>query len=134
MSNAQPSLDGPVMLVAGVRPNFMKIAPLPADLDRRGQASVLTHNDAATSDVFFEELAIRAPAPDHHLEIGSGSHAVQTARVMEVFEPGLLAERPWSVVVPGDVDPTLTCALAASKPGAEQEPPRTTLAQASRRF
>jgi UDP-N-acetylglucosamine 2-epimerase (non-hydrolysing) len=81
--------DAPVVLVAGARPNFMKIAPLQAELDRRGVASVLVHTgqhyDASMSDVFFDELGIRAP--DHHLEVGSGSHAVQTARIMEAFEP-----------------------------------------------
>lgn len=119
MAEARSALDGPVMLVAGARPNFMKIAPLQAELDRRGRASVLVHTgqhyDAAMSDVFFEELAIRAP--DHHLEVGSGSHAAQTARIMEAFEPVLLAERPSWVVVPGDVNSTLACALVAAKLG-----------------
>lgn len=109
--------EGPVMLVAGARPNFMKIGPLQAELDRRGRLSCLVHTgqhyDAAMSDVFFDELAIRPP--DHHLEVGSGSHAVQTARIMEAFEPVLLAERPSWVVVPGDVNSTMACSLVAAK-------------------
>ena len=111
--------DGPVILVAGARPNFMKIGPLQAELDRRGIASVLVHTgqhyDPAMSDVFFDELGIRAP--DHHLEVGSGSHATQTAKVMEAFEPVVLSEKPSWVVVPGDVNSTLACSLVASKLG-----------------
>jgi UDP-N-acetylglucosamine 2-epimerase (non-hydrolysing) len=110
---------GPVMLVVGARPNFMKIAPLQAELDRRGIESVLVHTgqhyDAAMSDVFFEELGIRAP--DHHLEVGSASHAVQTARIMEAFEPVVTAAGPSWVVVPGDVNSTLACSLVAAKLG-----------------
>lgn len=97
----------------------MKIGPLQAELDRRGVPSVLVHTgqhyDASMSDVFFEELGIRAP--DHHLEVGSGSHAVQTARIMEAFEPVLLKEQPSWVVVPGDVNSTLACSLVAAKLG-----------------
>jgi UDP-N-acetylglucosamine 2-epimerase (non-hydrolysing) len=110
---------GPVVLVAGARPNFMKIAPLQAELDRRGTKSILVHTgqhyDAAMSDVFFDELGIRAP--DHHLEVGSASHAVQTARIMEAFEPIVIDEAPSWVVVPGDVNSTLACSLVAAKLG-----------------
>lgn len=110
---------GPVMLVVGARPNFMKVAPVQAELDRRGLRSVLVHTgqhyDAAMSDVFFDELGIRAP--DHHLEVGSASHAVQTARIMEAFEPVLRAERPAWVVVPGDVNSTMAASLVAAKLG-----------------
>lgn len=110
---------GRVLLVAGARPNFMKIAPVLAELERRAIPSVLVHTgqhyDPAMSDVFFDELAIRRP--DHHLEVGSGSHAVQTARIMEAFEPVLEAERPEWVVVPGDVNSTLACSLVAAKAG-----------------
>ena len=110
---------GPVMLVAGARPNFMKVAPLQAELDRRGIPNTLVHTgqhyDPAMSDVFFEELGIRSP--DHHLEVGSASHAVQTARIMESFEPVLVAEAPAWVVVPGDVNSTLACSLVAAKLG-----------------
>lgn len=111
--------DGPVMLVAGARPNFMKVAPVQAELDRRGIPSVLVHTgqhyDAAMSDVFFDELGIRAP--DHHLEVGSASHAVQTARIMEAFEPVLAAEDPAWVLVPGDVNSTMATSLVAAKTG-----------------
>jgi UDP-N-acetylglucosamine 2-epimerase (non-hydrolysing) len=107
------------MLVVGARPNFMKIAPLQAELDRRGIESVLVHTgqhyDAAMSDVFFDELGIRPP--DHHLEVGSASHAVQTARIMEAFEPVVTAAQPCWVVVPGDVNSTLACSLVAAKLG-----------------
>jgi UDP-N-acetylglucosamine 2-epimerase (non-hydrolysing) len=106
-----------VLVVAGARPNFMKVAPVLAALDARGHDAVLVHTgqhyDAQMSDAFFADLGIRAP--DHHLGAGSGSHAVQTARVMEAFEPVLLAERPDWVVVPGDVNSTLACALVAVK-------------------
>lgn len=116
---AKDSLDGPIILVAGARPNFMKIGPLQAELDRRSIPSVLVHTgqhyDPAMSDVFFKELGIRAP--DHHLEVGSGSHAVQTARIMEAFEPVVEAERPSWVVVPGDVNSTLACSIVAAKLG-----------------
>lgn len=108
---------GPVVLVAGARPNFMKIAPVQAELDRQGVRSVLVHTgqhyDPAMSDVFFDELGIRVP--DHHLGIGSASHAVQTARIMEAFEPVVRAEEPSWVVVPGDVNSTLACCLVAAK-------------------
>lgn len=113
--------DGPIALVVGARPNFMKVAPLQAELDRRGRASILVHTgqhyDAAMSDVFFDELGIRPP--DHHLGVGSASHAVQTARIMEAFEAVVLAERPSWVVVPGDVNSTMACSLVAAKMGAK---------------
>jgi UDP-N-acetylglucosamine 2-epimerase (non-hydrolysing) len=116
---AQGELDGPVVLVAGARPNFMKIGPIQAELDRRAIPSILVHTgqhyDPAMSDVFFDELGIRPP--DHHLEVGSASHAVQTARIMEAFEPVVEAERPSWVVVPGDVNSTLACSLVAAKLG-----------------
>jgi UDP-N-acetylglucosamine 2-epimerase (non-hydrolysing) len=109
----------PVLLVAGARPNFMKVAPVLAALEARGVPVVLVHTgqhyDAAMSDVFFDELGIRPP--DHHLEIGSASHAVQTARIMEAFEPVVLAEQPSWVVVAGDVNSTVACALVAAKLG-----------------
>lgn len=117
--DVETTSDSPIVLVAGARPNFMKIAPLQAELDRRGIRSVLVHTgqhyDPAMSDVFFDELGIRPP--DHHLEVGSASHAVQTARIMEAFEPVVLGERPSWVVVPGDVNSTLACSLVAAKLG-----------------
>jgi UDP-N-acetylglucosamine 2-epimerase (non-hydrolysing) len=108
-----------VMLVAGARPNFMKVAPILAELEARGLSSILVHTgqhyDAALSDAFFRDLEIKEP--DHHLGVGSGSHAVQTARVMEAFEPVLLSERPDWVVVVGDVNSTLATALVTAKLG-----------------
>jgi UDP-N-acetylglucosamine 2-epimerase (non-hydrolysing) len=110
---------GPVMLVAGARPNFVKVAPVGRELDRRGVANVIVHTgqhyDASMSDVFFDELGIRAP--EHHLDVGSASHAVQTARIMEAFEPVVERERPAWVVVFGDVNSTMACALVAAKLG-----------------
>jgi UDP-N-acetylglucosamine 2-epimerase (non-hydrolysing) len=108
-----------LLLVAGARPNFMKVAPLlrefrdrpdlfDARLVHTGQ-----HYDEAMSDVFFQELEI--PKPDIHLGVGSGSHAAQTARVMEAFEKVLLADRPDWVVVVGDVNSTLACSVVAAK-------------------
>ena len=106
-----------VLVVAGARPNFMKVAPILRALRAAGHAGVLVHTgqhyDPAMSDAFFRDLEL--PAPDHHLGVGSASHAVQTARVMEAFEPVLLAERPDWLVVVGDVNSTLACALVASK-------------------
>lgn len=95
----------------------MKIAPLLRSFGAAGHESVLVHTgqhyDASMSDAFFRDLEI--PPPDHHLEAGSGSHAVQTARVMERFEPVLLEVRPDWLVVVGDVNSTLACALVAVK-------------------
>lgn len=106
-----------VLVVAGARPNFMKIAPLLAELRARSVGAVLVHTgqhyDARMSGTFFSELGI--PDPDHHLGVGSASHAVQTARIMEAFEPVLLQERPNWVVVVGDVNSTLACSLVTSK-------------------
>jgi UDP-N-acetylglucosamine 2-epimerase (non-hydrolysing) len=105
------------MLVAGARPNFMKIAPVQKALDRAGHRSVLVHTgqhyDDKMSDSFFRDLDIRAP--EHHLGVGSASHAVQTARIMEAFESVLLATKPDWVLVPGDVNSTIACALVAVK-------------------
>ena len=118
-ASAATDLNGPVVLVAGARPNFMKVGPLQAELDRRGIANRLVHTgqhyDPAMSDVFFDELGIRRP--DHHLEVGSGSHAAQTARIMEAFEPVVIDEQPSWVVVPGDVNSTLAASLVAAKLG-----------------
>ena len=107
--------------VVGARPNFMKIAPVMQALGRRGsrfqQLLVHTgqHYDTNMSQIFFDELDL--PAPDMYLAVGSGSHAWQTAQVMLRFEPILLDFRPDWVVVPGDVNSTLACALVASKLG-----------------
>ena len=106
-----------VLLVAGARPNFMKVAPVLAALRAAGDEPVLVHTgqhyDARMSDTFFEDLAL--PEPDFHLGVGSGSHAAQTARVMEAFEPVLLDVKADWVVVVGDVNSTLACALVAAK-------------------
>ena len=106
-----------VMLVAGARPNFMKIAPVYHALRKRGLQPVLVHTgqhyDAQMSDAFFHDLGLSAP--DHFLSVGSASHAVQTARILEAFEPVLLQEKPDWVLVAGDVNSTLGCALVTSK-------------------
>jgi UDP-N-acetylglucosamine 2-epimerase (non-hydrolysing) len=108
-----------VLCVAGARPNFMKIAPVMAALAETGIAAQLLHTgqhyDAAMSDGFFADLGI--PHPDHHLEVGSGSHAVQTAEVMKRFEPVLDSVQPQAVLVVGDVNSTIACALVAAKRG-----------------
>ena len=105
------------LLVAGARPNFMKVAPILRALRLAGHEGILVHTgqhyDAKMSDAFFRDLEL--PAPDFYLGVGSASHAVQTARVMERFEPVLLETRPDWLVVVGDVNSTLACALVASK-------------------
>lgn len=105
------------LLVAGARPNFMKVAPVLAALRARGHDAVLVHTgqhyDEGMSDAFFRDLGL--PDPDYHLGVGSATHAVQTARVMEAFEPVLLEVRPDWVVVVGDVNSTVACALVAAK-------------------
>ena len=106
-----------VLLVAGARPNFMKVAPLFEALARAGHTHIFVHTgqhyDAAMSDTFLRELAM--PEPDEHLEVGSDTHARQTARLMERFEPVVMNHRPDWVVVVGDVNSTLACALVAAK-------------------
>jgi UDP-N-acetylglucosamine 2-epimerase (non-hydrolysing) len=108
-----------IINVVGARPNFMKIAPVIAAIQRRaGEArQVLVHTgqhyDEAMSKAFFRDLEM--PSPDINLGVGSGTHAEQTARVMLAFEPVLNEERPDWVVVVGDVNSTLACALVASK-------------------
>ncbi len=110
--------DGPkVLVVAGARPNFMKVAPVLHALHSYGWRAVLVHTgqhfDASMSDSFFADLGMAAP--DHHLGVGAGSHAEQTARVMERFDPVLQAEQPDWVVVVGDVNSTLAAALVTAK-------------------
>ncbi|HET6449333.1 MAG TPA: UDP-N-acetylglucosamine 2-epimerase (non-hydrolyzing) [Conexibacter sp.] len=110
-----------VLSVVGTRPNFMKMAPIAAELARRPDVfeHVLVHTgqhyDAVMSEVFFAELGVGEP--DVRLDVGSGSHAAQTARVMERLEPVLLDAAPDLVLVPGDVNSTLAAALVASKLG-----------------
>jgi UDP-N-acetylglucosamine 2-epimerase (non-hydrolysing) len=106
-----------VLHVAGARPNFMKVAPVLRALDERGATNVLVHTgqhyDTAMSASFFDDLGL--PEPDVHLEVGSGSHAEQTARVMERIEPVLDKERPDMTVVVGDVNSTLAAAVVCAK-------------------
>jgi UDP-N-acetylglucosamine 2-epimerase (non-hydrolysing) len=106
-----------IICVAGARPNYMKVKPVMDALEQQGADVILVHTgqhyDAAMNDVFFEELGIRQP--DHYLGAGSGSHAVQTARVMTAFEPLAGQVRPDIVVVVGDVNSTMACALVAAK-------------------
>lgn len=110
-----------VMHVVGARPNFMKIAPIMRAMAAAPQEfeQVLVHTgqhyDANMSQVFFDELEL--PKPEINLEAGSGSHASQTAQVMLRFEPVLLERKPDWIVVPGDINSTLACALVASKLG-----------------
>ncbi|HEY9383576.1 MAG TPA: UDP-N-acetylglucosamine 2-epimerase (non-hydrolyzing) [Gemmatimonadales bacterium] len=104
--------------VVGARPNFMKVAPvLRAGAAVPGIEQVLVHTgqhyDAAMSETFFRDLEL--PAPDENLGVGSGSHAEQTARIMVAFEPVLDWHRPDWVVVYGDVNSTVACALVAAK-------------------
>jgi UDP-N-acetylglucosamine 2-epimerase (non-hydrolysing) len=109
------------VLVVGTRPNFMKIAPIAQALAARPEAfhPVIVHTgqhyDDPMSQVFLEELGIGPP--DRYLDVGSGSHAEQTARVLERLEPVLLAEEPELLLVPGDVNSTLAAALVAAKLG-----------------
>jgi UDP-N-acetylglucosamine 2-epimerase (non-hydrolysing) len=109
------------MSIVGARPNFMKIAPIVAQLRAAGDGidSVLVHTgqhyDEKLSQVFFDELSI--PHPDVNLNVGSGSHAQQTAAIIAAFEPVLLEIRPDILVVVGDVNSTLACALVATKLG-----------------
>lgn len=106
-----------VLVVAGARPNFMKVAPILRQLDECGDHGLLLHTgqhyDFQMSAAFFEQLGI--PDPDYHLGVGSGTHAVQTARIMEAFEPVLLETRPDWLMVVGDVNSTLACSLVAAK-------------------
>jgi UDP-N-acetylglucosamine 2-epimerase (non-hydrolysing) len=106
-----------VMCVAGARPNFMKVKPVLDALETRSIDTRLVHTgqhyDPEMSRVFFDDLGIRTP--DFHLEVGSGSHAQQTAAVMTAFEPLVVSERPDIVVVVGDVNSTVACALVAAK-------------------
>jgi UDP-N-acetylglucosamine 2-epimerase (non-hydrolysing) len=116
-----PSAQGPVLCVVGARPNFMKMAPilralaahdppLPALLVHTGQ-----HYDVDMNDRLFVDLKL--PSPDINLEVGSASHAVQTAEVMRRFEPVLDLHMPSCVLVVGDVNSTLACTLVAAKKG-----------------
>ena len=117
-----------IIVIAGARPNFMKVAPLLRQLDKYNAAHsngapalkiclVHTgqHYDESMSQVFFRELGIRPP--DINLGIGSGSHALQTAKIMTAFEPVCDHEKPDWVIVVGDVNSTMACTLVCSKIG-----------------
>lgn len=107
-----------IILVAGARPNFVKIAPLLHEMKNYPEIEpVLVHTgqhyDEEMSDLFFRQLDI--PEPDIHLGVGSASHATQTARIMESFEMVCLEEKPYAVLVVGDVNSTAACTLVAAK-------------------
>lgn len=110
---------GPLLCIVGARPNYMKMAPLlrafaaRASLPRAILVHTGQHYDPALNDQLFESLKL--PAPDLNLEVGSGSHAVQTAEVMKRFEPVLDQFQPSAVIVVGDVNSTLACSLVAAK-------------------
>lgn len=108
-----------VLCVVGARPNFMKIAPLAAALrDTPIDARIVhtgQHYDSSLSTSFFEQLSI--PAPHRDLDVGSGSHAAQTAEIMKRFEAVMDEEKPDGVLVVGDVNSTIAAALVASKKG-----------------
>src|SRR6266702_8416910 len=123
-----------ILTIVGARPNFMKVAPIIAAINKHndriaagaaGQSESSTamirhvlvhtgqHYDELMSGSFFNDLNL--PKPDVHLGVGSGSHAAQTAEIMKRFENVLVAEKPDIVVVVGDVNSTLACSLVAAK-------------------
>jgi UDP-N-acetylglucosamine 2-epimerase (non-hydrolysing) len=109
-----------IINVVGARPNFMKIAPLMNEMAGHPDISPMLihtgqHYDDKMSRSFFDDLNI--PKPDINLEVGSGTHAEQTAEIMKRFEPVLLKEKPDGILVVGDVNSTIACALTASKLG-----------------
>lgn len=110
-----------IMHIVGARPNFMKVAPLMREMSRYPQKfdQLLVHTgqhyDDNMSKIFFENIEL--PNPNIHLGVGSGSHAQQTARIMQAFEPVLLEHKPDWIIVVGDVNSTIACALTAAKLG-----------------
>jgi len=107
-----------IICVCGARPNFIKIDPLMKAFNKRGGFETLLvhtgqHYDENMSKLFFDELGI--PKPDINLEVGSGSHAVQTAEIMKRFEPVVTDFKPNYVLVVGDVNSTIACGLVAVK-------------------
>jgi len=109
-----------IICVCGARPNFMKIAPLMKAFKENGHFEPFLvhtgqHYDEKMSKLFFDELGI--PKPDINLEVGSGSHAQQTAEIMKRFEPVVLEHKPDYVLVVGDVNSTIACGLVAVKLG-----------------
>lgn len=120
-SNSGAKVQYSILCVVGARPNFMKMAPIMAALADLGPDLSVSlvhtgqHYDVTMNHQYFEALGI--PQPDINLEVGSGSHAAQTAEVMRRFEPALDEKRPSAVLVVGDVNSTLACALVATKKG-----------------
>jgi UDP-N-acetylglucosamine 2-epimerase (non-hydrolysing) len=110
-----------IICIVGARPNFMKIAPIMVALNDFSPALEVTlvhtgqHYDVAMNEQYFQALGI--PSPDINLEVGSGSHAVQTAEVMCRFEAALEDKNPTAILVVGDVNSTIACALVATKKG-----------------
>ena len=128
-----------ILSIVGARPNFMKIAPIITEITKYNSQNpnageqihhVLVHTgqhyDSAMSGSFFSDLAL--PTPDIYLGVGSGSHAVQTSKIMERFEDCLIKIRPDIVVVVGDVNSTLACALVTSKISFDSEGSRPLIA------
>src|SRR5215212_360417 len=112
------AIDSPdVLCVVGARPNFPKVAPILRALDAAGLTRCVVdtgqHYDERMAGVFLRELGM--PKPDVSLGVGSGTHGRQTAKVLDAFEQVLLDLEPRCVVVVGDVNSTMACALAASK-------------------
>jgi len=111
-----------VLLIAGARPNFMKIAPIYREALKHNQVQCKIvhtgqHYDYDMSEAFFEDLEL--PKPDFFLNAGSGSHAVQTARIMVAFEELCQKEKPDLIIVVGDVNSTLACSVVAKKLGVD---------------
>jgi UDP-N-acetylglucosamine 2-epimerase (non-hydrolysing) len=114
------SLSTRLAVLAGARPNFMKVAPLMSSMAKAGEFEAILihtgqHYDDSMSGSFLRDLGI--PTPKHHLQVGSGSHAQQTADIMRRLEPVLADEKPVGVIVVGDVNSTVAGALVASKLG-----------------
>jgi UDP-N-acetylglucosamine 2-epimerase (non-hydrolysing) len=109
----------PILCIVGARPNYMKVAPLMRAFAQAGMPAHIVHTgqhyDAEMNDRFFQ--ALEMPAPIANLQVGSGTHAVQTAEVMKRFEPVVDAQDPACVLVVGDVNSTIACALVAAKKG-----------------
>ena len=118
---ASQSATHHIICIVGARPNFMKIAPIMVALKEFSPALEVTlvhtgqHYDVAMNEQYFQALGI--PSPDINLEVGSGSHAVQTAEVMCRFEAALEGKSPTAILVVGDVNSTIACALVATKKG-----------------
>src|SRR3990170_8977361 len=108
-----------IMSVVGARPNFMKIAPITDELKKLGVSHKIVHTgqhyDYRMARLFFEDLGL--PKPDINLNVGSGTHAAQTAEVMSRLDPVLVEENPSLVIVVGDVNSTVAATITAVKRG-----------------